>query len=306
MFMFLATVALVSAAPATKTFDAVTFTVPAGFEFTESPDHVNFRRIDPTNWLMFGIYQARPATGDLSTEFTADWNDLLRGKGVAAPTPVARTVGSGIDAREGGALTAVGYQQLIDVDAGGSVVSIIVESGNAEGFTRYRKTIDAVLASLVVKRAPRSAPVANATPAATQTAPTEASTLIHAADLVGVWDWGSSTTTTYRLLASGEYAGAASHFSATEYTLTADGKFTSRYWATHPQVNFHSSGTWGFENGLFVVSEGNVTNRFQIVSFGTQADGKMKLSLVRPGVEINEYTQTDDWYRAAPKGAASK
>jgi hypothetical protein len=163
-----------------------------------------------------------------------------------------------------------------------------------------------VLASLVVKRTPQSASAANATPAAPETAPTEAPKQIHLSDLVGMWDWGSSTTTTYRLLASGEYAGAASHFSATEYTLTADGKFTSRYWATHPQINFHSSGTWGFEDGLFVISEGNVTNRFQIVSFGPQADGKTKMSLVRAGVEVNEYTQTDDWYRAAPKGAVLK
>jgi hypothetical protein len=297
MFMFLAAVALVSAAPATKTFDAVTFTVPAGFEFTESPDHVNFRRIDPTNWLMFGIYQGRIASGDLAAEFTADWNDLLRATGVAAPPSIARKVGSGVKAREGGALTSVGYVRLIDVHAGGSVVSIIVESGNAEGFTTYQETIDAVLASLVVKRPRPSPPAASTTPAASVETPN----LIHATDLVGVWDWGSSTTTTYRLLASGEYAGAASHFFATEYTLTVDGKFTSRYWATHPQVNFHSSGTWGFENGLFVVSEGTVTDRFQIVSFGPQADGKTKLSLVRAGIQVNEYTQTNDWYRTAPK-----
>lgn len=304
--MFLAAVALVSAIPTTKTFDAVTFTVPAGFEFTESSDHVNFRRIDAANWLMFGIYKGRAATGNLSAEFAADWNDLLHASGVAAPKPVVRKVGSGIDARQGGALTSVGYQQLIDVDAGGSVVSIMIQSGNAEGFTTYRKTIAEVLASLVVKRTPQSASAANATPAAPETAPTEAPKQIHLSDLVGMWDWGSSTTTTYRLLASGEYAGAASHFSATEYTLTADGKFTSRYWATHPQINFHSSGTWGFEDGLFVISEGNVTNRFQIVSFGPQADGKTKMSLVRAGVEVNEYTQTDDWYRAAPKGAVLK
>jgi hypothetical protein len=301
MVMFLAAVALVSTAPATKTFDAVTFTVPAGFEFTESPDHVNFRRIDTTNWLMFGIYQGRVAPGDLAAEFTADWNDLLRATGVAAPPSIARKVGSGVKAREGGALTSVGYQQLIDVDTGGSVISIMIESGNAEGFTTYQETIDAVLASLVVKRPPQNTPVTSATPAVTTRTPTEAPKSIHLANLVGVWDWGSSTTTTYRLLASGEYAGAASHFSATEYTLTADGKFTSRYWATHPQVNFHSSGTWGFENGLFVVSEGTVTDRFQIVSFGPQADGKTKLSLVRAGIQVNEYTQTNDWYRTAPK-----
>jgi hypothetical protein len=50
-----------------------------------------------------------------------------------------------------------------------------------------------------------------------------------------------------------------------------------------------------------VVSEGIVTDRFQIVSFGPQADGKTKLSLVRAGIQVNEYTQTNDWYRPAPK-----
>jgi hypothetical protein len=55
MILFFAVAALVTLEPSTKTFDATTFTVPRGFEYWENPDHVNFRRIDPANWLLFGI-----------------------------------------------------------------------------------------------------------------------------------------------------------------------------------------------------------------------------------------------------------
>src|SRR4051812_19433088 len=111
--------ALLLAAPASvKTLDVITFNVPEGFDFTESPDHVNFRIVE-TNWLMFGIYKGRDATRDLSTEFISDWNELLRGAAVAAPPSVARTVGSGVEAREGGLFVpSIGYVQLVDVAAG--------------------------------------------------------------------------------------------------------------------------------------------------------------------------------------------
>ena len=93
---------LLAAPELVKTLDVTTFTVPSGFEFTESHDHVNFRRVDPGNWVMFGIYKGRDASRDLSAEFTADWNELFREAGAAAPPSTERTLASGIEAREGG------------------------------------------------------------------------------------------------------------------------------------------------------------------------------------------------------------
>lgn len=163
MLTILAATLLLAASASVRTLDIATFTVPAGFEFTESPDHVNFRRVDSTNWLQFGIYKGRDVSHDLSTEFTFDWNDLFRATGVAAPTSIARTLGSGIEAREGGTLVAsIGFVQLVDVDAGDKVVSIIIKTGNAEGMTTYRETIEQVLASVLVRRAPKNAPAASA------------------------------------------------------------------------------------------------------------------------------------------------
>jgi len=146
---------------------------------------------------------------------------------------------------------------------------------------------------------------ANTMPAAAQPVAATGSKPIQLSDLVGLWDFGSSAGTTYKLLASGKYAGAASHFSATEYTLTADGKFTSRIWATNPLITARSSGTWGFADGLFVLAEGPITTRFQITFLGLQSDGRTKLSLAPAGVEINASTMTDNWYRPADSTGAS-
>ena len=293
MILFLA-VALIVSEPATKSFDATTFTVPAGFEYWENPDHVNFRRIDPANWLLFAVYQSRPANAAPAAEFKADWNDLLRASGVAAPAAVMRRVGAGVDAQTGSAMTPEGYVQLIDINAGGRIISIMVESGNAEGLTTYRATIERFLASIVIKQ---GSPAAQSTSAPTP-APAELSGAIHTSDLVGVWNCGSTPRTTYELLASGEYANAMSHFFATEYTLKSDGTFTSRYMATHPLIKFKSLGTWGIEEGLIVLREAKGMKQFQIVTFGPQPDGRVELSLVKPGAVINEYTHTEDWYRA--------
>jgi hypothetical protein len=98
-------------------------------------------------------------------------------------------------------------------------------------------------------------------------------------------------------MASGQYANATSHFFATEYVFKADGSFTSRYMANNPLYKFKSSGTWAIEEGLVVLHEAKGPKRFQILSLGTQPDGRVKLSLMKPGAAINEYTPTDDWYR---------
>ncbi len=293
MILFLAAALLVSE-PATKSFDATTFTVPAGFEYWENPDHVNFRRIDPANWLLFAIYQSRPSSAAPAAEFNADWNDLLRASGVAAPIATMRRVGAGVAAQAGSAMTPEGYVQLIDISAGGRIISIIVESGNAEGLTTYRETIERFLTSIVIKPSSSVAQSAN-TP---KPAPADSPGAIHASDLVGVWNCGSTPHTTYELLASGEYANATSHFFATEYTLKSDGTFTSRYMATNPLYKFKSQGTWGIEEGLIVLREAKGMKQFQIVTFGPQPDGRVELSLVKPGAVINEYTHTEDWYRA--------
>jgi hypothetical protein len=297
MILLLAAALMVSQ-PATKSFDATAFTVPPGFEYWENPDHVNFRRIDPTNWLLFGVYQSRPAAGAAATEFAADWNDLLRASGVAAPMATPRRVGADCDALAGSAMTPEGFVELIDVRAGGRIISVIVESGSADGFKTYHRTIEEVLASIAIKRGSTvTAPVSSAP----KPEPAEASGLIHASDLVGVWNCGSTPSTTYALLASGEYVGATSHFFATEYTLQPDGTFTSRYAATNPPIKFKSAGTWGIEAGLIVLREPKGLKRYQIVKFGPQPDGRVELSLVTAGGVINEYTHTDDWYRAGDR-----
>jgi hypothetical protein len=152
-----------------KTFDRVTYTYPAGFEPAPmgASDHVSFRRVDPSSWILFSIYKGRVVSRDFAGEFAFDWNDINTASGLAAPSFTARKVGSDVDAGEGGVFVpSVGYVDLVDVKAGGYVFPIIIECGSADQFRSYQPVIEALLASLEVKRGPKREP--GTTPATTR------------------------------------------------------------------------------------------------------------------------------------------
>ena len=284
----------------TAAFDITSWTMPTGFEILAGGrDHFNFRRVDPASWLLFGIYAGRASSGELRTEFTRDWSELNRASKAPAPGSVARRVGADIDAREGGVfIPTEGYVDLIDVDAGGKVVTIVIMTGSVEGMTTYRPTIDSLLASLVVKRSEKTAPsVASATPAP----PLPSKKRITTADLVGVWDNGSATGVTYEQLAGGKYAGAWTHFYATEYTLKPNGRYDTRFWATRGVPWNDTGGHWGLEEGLFVLRMSGPEEKYRIVTFETAADGSTKMELVRSDVVVTAYTSGEIWVRRAPK-----
>jgi hypothetical protein len=284
----------------TAAFDITSWTMPTGFEILAGGrDHFNFRRVHPASWLLFGIYAGRESSGELRAEFTRDWNELNRASKATAPGSVARRVGADIDAREGGVFVPTqGYVHLIDVDAGGKVVAILIMTGDEKGMTTYRPTIDSLLASLVVNPSERTAPfVASATPAP----PLPSKTRITTADLVGVWDNGSATGVTYEQLAGGKYAGAWTHFYATEYTLKPNGRYDARFWATRPLSNWTFGGQWGLEEGLFVLRASGPVEKYRILTFETAADGSTKMELVRPDVVITAYTSGEMWVRRASK-----
>jgi hypothetical protein len=285
----------------TATFDITSWTMPTGFEILAGGrDHFTFRRVDPANWLLFEFYTGRASSDELQTEFTRDWNDVNRESKATAPGSVARSVGVDIGAREGGVfIPTQGYVDLIEVDAGGKVVTIIIMTGSVKGMTTYRPTIDSLLASLVVKRSESTTPaVASATPEP----PPPSKTQITAADLVGVWDNGSATGVTYEQLAGGKYAGAWTHFFATEYTLKPNGRYDTRFWATHPVWNdTRGGGQWALEEGLFVLRASGPVEKYRIAYFETAADGSTTMKLVRPDVVITPYTGGEMWVRRPPK-----
>jgi hypothetical protein len=293
----------VRAQDTTATFDITSWTMPTGFvTLPGGSDHFVFRRVDPANWLLFEVYAGRRSSDELQTAFTRDWNDVNRESKANAPGSVARKVGADIDAREGGVfIPKEGYVHLIDVDAGGKVVTIVIMTGNVKGMTTYRPTIDSLLASVVVKRGESTSPAVASGMPEPPAAPVSSKTQVAAADLVGVWDNGSSTGVTYEQLAGGKYAGAWTHFFATEYTLEPNGQFGARFWATRPPSNWTYGGRWGLEDGLFVLRASGPEEKYRIVKFETAADGSTTMKLVRPDVVVTEYTGGEIWVRRAPK-----
>ena len=147
-----------------KTFDRITYTEPRGFEPAPmgASNHVSFRRVDRSSWILFSIYGSRAASRHLGAEFAFDWNDLNAASGIAAPASTPRKVGQEIDAREGGVFVpSVGYVDLVDVDVGGRVVAILIECGSEDQFRSYERIIGPFLDSLVVNQAPENQPVAH-------------------------------------------------------------------------------------------------------------------------------------------------
>ena len=167
------TTALADAA-SVKTFDRITYTEPRGFEPAPmgASNHVSFRRVDATSWILFSVYGSRASSRHLAAEFKFDWNDLNAASGIAAPASIARKVGSEIEAREGGAFVPnVGYVDLVEVDVGGRVAPIIIECGSEDQFRSYQRIIDRLLDSLVVNPAPANEPVASRATASPVTTP---------------------------------------------------------------------------------------------------------------------------------------
>ena len=292
------------AAPAAMqmTFDVTTYTVPAGFELLEGgTTHANFRRVDSGNWLLFGVYGSRPSSGNLTADFAADWKDVSGAPDVAAPSPANRKVGAGIAAVEGGALCpAIGFVDLIDIGAGGKVVTIIIESGSAEGFTKtYRKTIDAFLSTLLVKPTPGATPPPNSAPAGKPSS-------LSAGDAVGHWYVSDQSTVSYVDSNTGNYAGSSATFYGVGYDLAANGTYTRHFrgMANGHIVDEKGSGKWELTPDRFVLNNGNNTTRYQLLGFQKSADGAMQIDLLDeqyPPQSGNIALYSEHWKRAAPK-----
>jgi hypothetical protein len=240
-----ALVALPAAAapPARQTFDRVTYTPPEGWKVDLSnPALAAISRATPKSYCLVAIYASTRASGDLAASCAAEWTAVaLRSiDPVAAPKPQEATIGNGRALVGGAPATIKGAPTaaiLMVLDAGASVVSILILTSSTAAFEAYSGEVTAMLGSITVRRDETGAPpAAPATPApgAGDTVklvvppPTRQLTI---ADLVGEWRHEDRISTTYVDRTTGAYAGSDNLAMRTGWTITAKGVVSEHFFA---------------------------------------------------------------------------
>jgi len=116
------------------------------------------------------------------------------------------------------------------------------------------------------------------------------------ADLVGTWDQGAASVTTYVDSSSGDYSHTDTTFYSESYTIKPDGTFDHRFQGRTANHTVREA-----DSGTIVLSGGNIlvkfdrgtTYRYQFISFMTLPNNGALLSLVHIGENENLYGP--DW-----------
>jgi hypothetical protein len=214
-----------------RTFDRVTYTAPDGWKVEETNrGFVSVSRAGSAHYCLIAIYEARPAGADLEASFAAAWDGvalLTLDSGVAAPTSTRGDVGGGRAALGATAATIKGSPAaaiLIVLDAGPSVVPILILSPTTETFAAYEADVKQLLASLVVQRAPKNGGGGGlAVPP-----PARALTV---ADLAGEWKKEDRVSTLYVDRDTGAHAGHDSLAFRDTWTIGKTGSMTIDFFA---------------------------------------------------------------------------
>lgn len=203
-------------------FDLLTFTVPEGYKLVQKGTQVELTKANATSYCMVIAYTSTPASADLDASFAAEWEAVAL-KTIArvdAPEPATRKVGN-TRAAVGSASSTAGDQpiwaMLVVLDAGASVLSVLVLSPSEEAFEAYEAEIEKLLRGMAVKKVAAAERPSPASPApqlvdGRLVVPPPARALT-VADLAGDWGHNDGITTTYVDRHTGAYAGFASlHF----------------------------------------------------------------------------------------------
>jgi hypothetical protein len=247
MIRALATVMWLAAAPAiaspeARRFDRVSYTPAESWTVSQRGDElVQVSRIDGGAYCMVVIHASTPARGDLGESFAAEWRDVVLKTidPVATPEVTLGNVGNTRAATGGAPATIKGQPavaMLMVLEAGPSVVSVVILSSSTESLEHFTPDVQAMLAGLVVDLsggAPAAAPAAGAAapiPAGKLVIPPPSRPLT-LADLAGDWQYEDRFSTTYVDRSTGAYAGSDHLAFRSSYTVTAKGAIAEHFFA---------------------------------------------------------------------------
>ncbi len=265
----LPSVALALQAP--RTWDLVTYHPPSGFNVVEKPSgnvgHVELTKASSSSYCVIAIHTSTPSASDLSASFAAEWQAvaLKTISPVAAPAPTIANLGA-TRAAIGSASSTVGGQpvwaQLVVLDAGPSVVSLLILAPNQRAFRAYQPDVDQMLSSLIVKQATLGqlpAPVPSQVRDGKLIIPPAPRTLT-VADLAGEWGLTEGITTHYVDRYTGAHAGSDSLHFTSKWTISKEGGISLDFFAIRngKKIIEKSSGTVALVEGVLVIKMTNM------------------------------------------------
>ncbi|MEP6947095.1 MAG: hypothetical protein ABJA02_14340 [Acidobacteriota bacterium] len=302
----------------TETLDIVSYTPPKGWSKTLKEGAVVYSDVNKaTNgFCVLTVYAGTLSSGSPQKDFAKEWNEFVVKPFKAEPGPKTQTQTT----VDGWQATAGGSQ--IELDGGikaasiltvftgfGKTASILVISNDEAHLAQASALIDGIKLNKTKVMAKTNLPIQNDPGLTVQKDPFPdkpgydpqqplAGTVkesITMADLVGTWDEGGASVTTYVNSSSGNYAGTDTSFYAESYTIKANGTFDSKSAGRSSNSTFHE-----VTNGIITLSGGYIivkftggarssTKKYQFISYMTLPNGGAVLSLVEIGENERAY-----------------
>lgn len=233
-----------------KVYDIVTYNAPAGWMEKPGEGNISYSKIDGKNWAQIAIYQYRNSEGDIETDFTKDWNEVVAtGKSISGPEKTVPQFQNGWSIMSGSGLwqyNGSNVATMLTVYSNKEVCVAIMCNSTAKP---YLKAYQALIDSLDID-------AEKAKPVNVKKDPINSNTEKENPDnnsLVGIW--------AYNLLETSGYANGMPMYSAgyfrREYTFNADGtyQFLFKTWSVYmKQIMFgYETGTWAATNNQITI-----------------------------------------------------
>jgi len=291
-----------------ETFDAAQFSPPKGWTRSAKEGVVIYTDADKANgrFCLLTIYAATPSSGNAQSDFASRWNEAIVKPFHARADPETET-------KTEDGWTAVAGGSQIDSDGTRAVVIMTVFSGFGKVITTYAMfndatyvaQIDAFNSTLKLDKSPLSKPEAK--PASVnadsnfydsdpfpdkpgyqpqQPLVGRLKRTITMSDLVGTWETGGASVTSYVSTYSGNYAGTDTIFFGETYKISATGAFERSFVgrANNHTVREKDSGTVSLSGNFVILTyPGRSTYKYQFIAYMVDTKGGAVLSLMQIG-----------------------
>ena len=264
------------AAAQVQSLGEVSFVVPDGWEYSveASGDHATLSTIQNGQVVALAVFRPLRSSGNPDSDFRAAWAKTVRTMQPPEPVYEHKSL-AGYQGRYGSTNTSdySNYVHLYALEAGGSVIPVLVVTANRQSFNGLEPLI-----SLFVEGV-RQLPLKAQAPKAS----------ITIADLVGEWRSSGDSSLNY-VTSSGAYAGSSTVAHSAGYIIAADGSYKSQFAgvANRQIVRGNSVGTVELSAGTIGFRErGGKLSRYHFVSYQTALNGATVLTLLGDQYEAN-------------------
>jgi hypothetical protein len=316
----------------TETLDIIQYTPPKGWAKTTKEGAVVYTAINKTTnaFCLLTVYAGAASAGSPQKDFANEWNEVVAKpfKADANPKTQTQTTPEGWQATVGGAQIelegGIKAATILTVFSGFQKTTSILVIFNDESYLAQASAFIDGIKLDKTKALAKTAPTIQTNPSTTiqrdpfpdkpgvqpqkpLSGPLKES--ITMADLVGTWDQGAASVTTYVDSSSGNYAGTDTTFYTENYTIKSDGTFDHRFQgrtANHT-VREVNSGTITLSGDYIIVKfttgERSATYRYQFIALMTLPNGGAVLSLIHIGDNDKGYNPEQlYWSCSHPNG----